>query len=126
MKIGQGDLAVKMNGKLEFARWVVETVVPYVRRYGQHYPAGTDGPSHWRLKTPDLFFVLSDHALLASEDRSLSCVLDAWVAGGAKVLSITWEPNRPWTPPQVVRLANGPWREVLIRLQHSAGLVEHL
>lgn len=82
--------------------------------------------SHWRLKTPDLFFILSEHALLASEDWSLSCVLDAWGASGAKVLSITWEPDRPWTPPQAVRLANGPWREVLIRLHRSQGWLSSL
>jgi hypothetical protein len=72
------------------------------------------------LETSDLRLIHAEQALLSSEERSLSCVLDVWAGKGPKVLSLTWEPDRPWQPARIVRLVTGPWREALELLVSTA------
>lgn len=108
---------MKITEKIEFARWARECVTPYVRAHGQHHPAGVDGPRRWQLETTELMVYYTEQALLDPADRSLSCMLDVWASGRAKVLSLTWETDRPWQPPQIVRhVSGGPWRQALDRL----------
>jgi len=78
-----------------------------------------DALTHWQVEALELTVIYTEHALLDPADRSPSCLLDVWTAVGPKVLSLTWEQERPWQPPQVLRAANGPWRQWLERLMKA-------
>jgi hypothetical protein len=107
---------MKQAEKLELALWVRDTLVPLLRAKGEHHPAGAEGPTHWLLDTPELRLVYSEGALLSPDDRSLSCLLDVWVDRRKKVLSLSWEADRPWQPVRIALLARGPWHEELVRM----------
>jgi hypothetical protein len=104
---------MKMTEKLELALWMREAAVPVVRAKGRHHAAGACSPEHWRLETSELILVCTEGALLSPDDRSLSSLLDIWMSQGKKVVSLSWQSDRPWQPVDVVRLAPGPWLESL-------------
>lgn len=105
-----------LNSRLEFAQWTIDKVVPLVRARGEHLPAGVNGPTRWRLDTCGLTIVVAWNALLAPNDRNASCLVDVWPTTRPKVLSIRWEPERPWQPPRVIRHVQGEWSRTLAAL----------
>lgn len=111
---------MKQGEKLELGFWARHTLVPMLRAKGEHHPAGAEGPTHWRLDTPELKIAYTEGALLSPDDRSLSNLLDVWTEKDKKVVSLSWEKERPWQPVQIVRLVRGPWLEDLQRLVGQA------
>jgi hypothetical protein len=108
---------VKLTEKLELARWMREALAPAIRAKGEYQAAGVSGPAHWRLETPELIVIYAEGALLRPDDRSLSSVLDIWTNPGRKVVSLSWENDRPWQPVSIVRMATGSWLQSLKDLE---------
>jgi hypothetical protein len=107
---------MKLTEKLELAHWMREALAPVIRTKGEHQAAGVSGPAHWRLETQELIVIYAEGALLRPDDRSLSSVLDIWTKPGKKVVSLSWENDRPWQPVGIVRMATGPWLQSLRNL----------
>jgi hypothetical protein len=90
-----------------------ETVVPMVRAKGEHHAAEALSPANWQMKASELILIYAEGALMRPDDRSPSSLLDVWAGQGKKVVSLSWQPDRPWQPVDVVRLTSGPWLESL-------------
>jgi ribosomal protein S16 len=100
--------------KLAFANFAIERLAPEVRRAGTYQPAHATQPSYFELVKDRLQIRLTQGALLLPTDRTVSNLVDIWpTARGGKLFSASWEPERPWIPPRVVRLQYGGWMEVL-------------
>lgn len=111
---------MKMTEKLELAKWMKEVVVPMVRAKGEHHAAEAFSPANWQMKTFELMLIYAEGALRSPDDRSPSSLLDIW-SSNKKVASLSWQPDRPWQPVNVVRLTPGTWLESLKELLGAQG-----
>lgn len=102
--------------RLKIARFAVDSIAPFVRASGQRHLPGPNMSGHWLLVWQDLQFILTEQVLLWPEDASLSSVIDVWDIHRHKVLSVRWQPSRPWLPPTVVNFKAGDWVAVVERL----------
>lgn len=95
--------------KLATALSAIKLLAPIIRATGQHHPAGSSGPSHWVLDWHGHRLLLAERALLWPDDSALSSLLDIWPDTGPKLLSVRWQPLRPWVPPEIVAFRAGDW-----------------
>jgi hypothetical protein len=83
--------------------------LPELVRCGKYTPAAGTQPAYWGRDIGEWQVYLTEHVLLSSEDPALSMLLDVWPrAGGGKVLSVSWMPDRPWVPPRAFSASLGP------------------
>lgn len=107
---------MKRPDKLTIARRAIDELAPLVKAAGQHHPAEPDGPSRWELEWRGLQVLLSGRALVRPDDSSLTSIIDIWQGSGPKVLSVNWQPSRPWVPPEVATFRSGAWVDELEQL----------
>jgi hypothetical protein len=102
------SLSKRGQTKLEITSKLIALLVPEVKANGDYLFAGPGCPSRWHLDRDGLVVSLSSNVLLSPEDPCLSSLLDIWYEQ-MKVFSACWVPDKPWIPPDVIRLKRGPW-----------------
>jgi hypothetical protein len=95
--------------RLEFARFAIDTIAPWVRAEGVYEPANARMPGHWTLEKEGLVILLTGNALVLPTDRSTASLLDIWPGQQQKIFSVSWHPAQPWLPPHVTCLRPGDW-----------------
>ena len=100
--------------KLKFARFAIQTLAPEVQKSGVHHGAQPTRPSHWVLERDGLIILFTQNVLLAPTEASTSNVIDIFpAAAGEKLFSVSWEPQRPFIPPEVICFRRGDWMAAL-------------
>jgi len=107
------------HDRLKLARFAIELIAPFVKSKGKYHPAQPNMPAYWLLDWQGLQLLLAEQALLSPEDAALSSLLDVYVVGQRKVLSVRWQPSQPWMPPTVVSFKAGDWMSVVEQLGSS-------
>jgi len=95
--------------KLEVARWAIETLPALTQASGVFHAANASAPAHWVLDKVGFKMIFTTQVLLLPTDAELSSMLDVWLAGGHKLLCVSWFPSQPWVPPHISAFRNGDW-----------------
>lgn len=106
---------MQSTSKLEIASWAINNLPQLVKSKGQYFPANPRQPAHWYLDMDEISIALTTGTLQLPDDLASSRMLDVWYqpAGasrrGSKVLSLSWHPSKPWSPPVITRFQAGEW-----------------
>lgn len=99
--------------KIAIARAAIAAFTDTIKQVGDYHRAEVGMPAHWDYRNNDLRMVLTESVLRASTDASLSAILDIWKDGAGKVLSVSWEPERPWQPLHISSFKGALLQQVL-------------
>jgi hypothetical protein len=95
--------------RLDFARQAMAILPGRVKGHGTYHSTTPHCPGHWIWSDGELEYLYTEGVLLLPHDLELSALLDVLASGMGKVLSIGWQPKRPWVPPRVTCLKSGEW-----------------
>ncbi len=99
--------------KIAMARAAIAVFTDTIKQTGEYHRAEVRMPAHWDYRNNDLRMVLTESVLRASTDASLSAMLDIWKDGAGKVLSVSWEFERPWQPLHIASFKGALLQQVL-------------
>jgi hypothetical protein len=109
---------MKRDDKLAITTEAIKRL-PALARTGTFTPATARQPALWVAIVGHWQVSLAENVLLSPIDPALSMLLDVWpAAGGKKVLSVSWMPDKPWSPPRIVQCRRGEWQELLAQSGH--------
>lgn len=114
---------MKRADKLAIAKAAIEKFEPAIRASGTLRPVQALQPGWWELKAWGFQFALTENVLRKSDDKSLSTVLDIWPSpSGQKLLSVSWEPTRPWQPLHISTFKEGDWMNLVVSESFITGI----
>ena len=77
------------------ARRAIALFVPQIKQTGEHHPATPQMPDHWSLNLGRHSMMFSEKVVRLHTDESTSDLLDIWMTGVGKILSVSWYSDRP-------------------------------
>jgi hypothetical protein len=101
--------ATKRISRLEVAKWAIGALADKVKAAGVYQAALTRCPAYWSSRDGGCKLALTPGVLRSPDDPALSALLDVWLDGSGKVLSVSWFPEKPWIPPNITTLKRGDW-----------------
>lgn len=84
--------------RLATAQRAIAIFTPQIKQSGVYNRAEPRRPAYWDLNLGTHRMLVTENALRLETDASTSNILDIWVTGVGKILSVSWEPERPWQP----------------------------
>lgn len=92
------------------AKMAIKTLLPLIKSNGVSRDSLPDEPSSLVYTTGDFLMCLTDGYVVGSEKRRPPLMLDVWIRGENKVLSVAWEPIR------IIRFKPGEWIALLAEI----------
>ena len=77
------------------ARRAIALFVPKIKQSGEHEPATRQRPGRWSLNLGRHSMMLTENVVRHPTEESASDILDIWMPGVNKILSVSWYTERP-------------------------------